>query len=84
MDGPVAEGGRVHDERRHEMSIPTRRLDRDTADLLLDGDPNALNRAGRLAALLRALCGPARPHELEGEPAAVAAFLARLTRRRPP
>ncbi|MEV6690336.1 hypothetical protein AB0M35_02500 [Micromonospora sp. NPDC051196] len=65
------------------MTIPTRRIDRDTADLLLDGDPVALNRAGRLAAMLRALCGPARPHELAGEPAAVAAFLARLVRRPP-
>ncbi|AEB43104.1 MULTISPECIES: hypothetical protein [Micromonospora] len=65
------------------MSSPTRQIDRDTADLLLDGDPVALSRVGRLAATLRALRGPARPGELAGEPAAVAAFLARLARRPP-
>ncbi|WP_131308411.1 hypothetical protein [Micromonospora zingiberis] len=58
------------------MSTPTRRIDRNTAELLLDGDLVALSRAGRLAGTLRALCGPARPYELAGEQAAVAAFLA--------
>ncbi|MEV6810591.1 hypothetical protein [Micromonospora sp. NPDC051296] len=57
------------------MSKPSlRRIDRKTADRLLDGDPDALSRAGRLAALLRAARGPAHRDELAGEQAALAAF----------
>ena len=55
---------------------PPRRIDRETASRLLDGDPDALSRAGRLTAPLRAARGPAHRHELAGEPAALAAFRA--------
>ncbi|PZF86176.1 hypothetical protein C1I93_28045 [Micromonospora endophytica] len=61
-------------------------MDRDTAERLLDGDPVALSRAGRLAVPLRAARGPIRPDELAGEQAALAAFVAAadLTRRPAP
>ncbi|MGW0506998.1 hypothetical protein [Micromonospora sp. NPDC003241] len=61
---------------------PPRRRDRHVVDRLLDGDPVALRRAGRLAAPLRAARAPARRDELAGEQAAVAAFRAAV--RRPP
>ncbi|WP_147376269.1 hypothetical protein [Micromonospora radicis] len=55
---------------------PPPRIDRETADRLLDGDPVALDRAGRLAGPLRALRSPAQPEEIAGEPAAMTAFRA--------
>ncbi|MFF0722766.1 hypothetical protein [Micromonospora sp. NPDC003816] len=61
---------------------PPRRRDRHLVDRLLDGDPVALRRAGRIAAPLRAARAPARRDELAGEQAAVAAF--RAAARRPP
>ncbi|BCJ58352.1 hypothetical protein Jiend_17740 [Micromonospora endophytica] len=75
------------DAREHEMNNPPpRSMDRDTAERLLDGDPVALSRAGRLAVPLRAARGPIRPDELAGEQAALAAFVAAadLTRRPAP
>lgn len=55
---------------------PPRRIDRDTAEHLLDGDPAVLCRVGRLAAPLHAVRAPAHPDELVGEQAALAAFQA--------
>ncbi|GGM78943.1 hypothetical protein GCM10007977_095670 [Dactylosporangium sucinum] len=49
-----------------------RRIGRDEAERLLDGATEPGHE--QLAALLRAAAGPARPHELAGEDAAVAAF----------
>ncbi len=66
---------------------PPRRIDRETANRLLDGDPDALSRAGRLAAPLRAARGQAHRLELAGEQAALAAFRAAAdlaSERRPP
>ncbi|WP_238011944.1 hypothetical protein KZZ52_37830 [Dactylosporangium sp. AC04546] len=49
-----------------------RRIGRDEAERLLDGAAGPGHE--QLAALLRAAAGPARPHELAGEDAAVTAF----------
>jgi len=53
------------------------RMDRDTAEQLLSGDP-AASGAGhpRVAGLLAAAGAPGRPSDLAGEPAAMAAFAA--------
>jgi hypothetical protein len=53
-----------------------RRIDRDTAERLLDGIPAAFDVAGPLAAPLAAATAPAHPDELAGERAALVAFRA--------
>jgi len=50
------------------------RIDRDLTEELLRGAPAAMRRVGPLAASLAAARAPARPDELVGEQAAVAAF----------
>jgi hypothetical protein len=66
-----------HNARGHEMSTqPPRRINQDTAEQLLAGDPAALHRVGGLAVPLRAARGPVHPDELAGEQAALAAFQA--------
>jgi hypothetical protein len=52
------------------------RIDRDTADALLCGDPAARRAAGRLGEHLAAAAAPAYPAELAGRPLALAAFQA--------
>jgi hypothetical protein len=71
IEGVDAEG--------HEMSAHRfRRVDRRTADQLLDGAPDRARAAGSdaLSELLAAAAAPAREGELAGEQAAMAAFRA--------
>ena len=59
------------------MNTPRHRIDRETAERLLDGDPRAYrDDAELLAALLTAVAAPATPRELAGEDAAISAFRA--------
>ena len=53
-----------------------RRIDRDTADALLRGDPVARRAAGRLGEHLATAAAPAYPAELDRRPLALAAFQA--------
>ena len=68
---------RGHGAKGHEMS-PHRaaRIDRDTAEALLAGVPEARRGTGRLGEHLAAAAAPGHPHELAGRAAALAAFRA--------